>query len=471
MTRIINRLFRSTWFPLSLQLVMLGAFFLLITGGLMANTGDMAFAKVLRNTNLANLIVWSYWWPLIILSAVFLGRVWCAVCPMELLTSLASRIGLRRRPPAFLRSGWVITGFYVLILFVGIHMLAIHRVPLRMALYMLLLLTTAIVSGLLFSRNAFCAYVCPVGHLLGLYARLAPMGWRVADPELCAHCKDLSCISEKTAYAFQGRSCGVGCRPPRLDDNTQCLLCGQCLKACDRHNPGLEGRPNPGWFRRRWFKDILSLEPLTAAQVGFCMIVSGFVVYEVFTEWSVTESLLLWLPSRLEAAWGLTGTLGHGLVTSFLLFLALPALVWLLPFGAYRLVGGRLEAGRYLKRFGIAFVPIMAAAHVTKAVLKTTSRIPYWAHSVSDPVGIAAARGIMDRSIRLAPLPAWRGPLVTVVSLGAMAIGLWLSVLVVRRVRLELLPEGGPRTAALYLIPGIYGGAFFLMFVAWRVFQ
>jgi hypothetical protein len=87
----------------------------------------MAFAKVLRNTNVANLIVWSYWWPLIILATIFLGRVWCTVCPIELVTSLASKVGLKRKPPAFLRSGWVMVIFYTLIIFVGIHTLSIHR--------------------------------------------------------------------------------------------------------------------------------------------------------------------------------------------------------------------------------------------------------------------------------------------------------------------------------------------------------
>ena len=234
-------------------------FILLIVGGLAVDTNDMAFAKVLRNTNAANLIVWSYWWPLIILSAIFLGRVWCTVCPMELVTSLASRIGLKRKPPAFLRSGWVMTGFYILILFVGIHTLAIHRVPFRMAIYMLILFGAAVVSGLLFSRNTFCAHVCPVGFLLGLYARLAPVGWGVRDKSVCQDCKDRSCVSNRTAYEFQGRSCGVGLKPYSLDDNTDCLVCGQCLKACDRNDPGLDGRPNPGWFPREWFKDLLGL--------------------------------------------------------------------------------------------------------------------------------------------------------------------------------------------------------------------
>ncbi len=77
---------------------------------------------------MANLIVWSYWWPPIILSAIFLGRIWCAVCPMELMTSLASKVGLKRNRPAFLRSGWVMTIFYVLVLFV-VRKLIVQRLP------------------------------------------------------------------------------------------------------------------------------------------------------------------------------------------------------------------------------------------------------------------------------------------------------------------------------------------------------
>ena len=58
---------------------------------------------------------------------------------------------------SFFRSGWVITGFYILILFSGIPTLSIHRVAFRMAVYMIALLSAAIGSGLLFSRNTFCA--------------------------------------------------------------------------------------------------------------------------------------------------------------------------------------------------------------------------------------------------------------------------------------------------------------------------
>ena len=77
MIATFDGLFRFTWFPVVLQIFALNAFALFLADGLAANTEDIAFAKVLRNTNTANLIVWSYWWPEIILSAIFLGRVWC----------------------------------------------------------------------------------------------------------------------------------------------------------------------------------------------------------------------------------------------------------------------------------------------------------------------------------------------------------------------------------------------------------
>ncbi len=94
---------------------------MLIYGAIGITTNDAAFAKILRNTNLPNLIVWSYWWPFIIVTAIFFGRFWCSICPMELITSFFGKNGLRRKPTGFLKSGWLITLFYAIILILGIH--------------------------------------------------------------------------------------------------------------------------------------------------------------------------------------------------------------------------------------------------------------------------------------------------------------------------------------------------------------
>ena len=453
-----------------LQVITLVVFVLLIVDGFAVDTNDMAFAKILRNTNLANLIVWSYWWPVIIISAIFFGRIWCMVCPMELLTSLAARVGLKCKPNSFVRSGWIITLFYIVILFVGIHTLSIHRVPFRMSIYLLALLTSTVIVGLIFRRNTFCAYICPVGHLLGLYARLAPFGWSTRDMSICRNCKDHSCTTSANAYVFQGRSCGVDLNPAHIEDNTNCLLCGQCIKSCDHNNPGIDGRPNPGWFVRPWFKDIFALKPMTAAQTAFCLVVSGFVVYELFTEWNVTKGLLLWLPDNINMLLGTESVWSHGLIKSLTLFVFLPTLVWLFPYGLFRLAGGKLSIERFFSVFGTAFIPIMAAAHTVKALLKTTSRIPYWENAFSDPVGVESARGFLAKSLQLAPLPAWRDPALTVLSLVLICCGIAVSTVVIRKLTMTQLHSHERCAWALYLIPGLYGGAFAVMICLWRLF-
>ena len=66
---------------------------------------------------------------MIIITAIFFGRFRCSICPMELITSILGKIGLRKKPGKFLKSGWVITLFYTVILVLGIHTFAIHRIP------------------------------------------------------------------------------------------------------------------------------------------------------------------------------------------------------------------------------------------------------------------------------------------------------------------------------------------------------
>ncbi|MEA3288054.1 MAG: hypothetical protein U9Q77_11870 [Candidatus Marinimicrobia bacterium] len=66
---------------------------------------------------------------MIILSAVFLGRVWCTICPLELITFLAAKIGLKRKAPVFLKSGWVITVISLMIMgiAIGLRLLVVRK--------------------------------------------------------------------------------------------------------------------------------------------------------------------------------------------------------------------------------------------------------------------------------------------------------------------------------------------------------
>src|SRR4030042_4992574 len=182
--KYIGGLFKARWFPIVPQLFMLTVFVLLVAGGLGVTADDPDLVYFLRSTNLSNLIVWSYWWPVIIIAAIFFGRLWCTVCPMELITYWAGRIGLRQQVPGILKSGWGGTTFFTLIWIVGVHTLAVNPNPHQMALYMLMLIILAIDISLIFRKRTFCSYVCPVGHLLGLYALISPFEWGCGDLSL-----------------------------------------------------------------------------------------------------------------------------------------------------------------------------------------------------------------------------------------------------------------------------------------------
>jgi hypothetical protein len=209
---------------------------------------------------------------------------------------------------------------------------------------------------------------------------------------------------------------------------------------------------------------------MTASQTAFCLVVSGFVIYEVFTEWNVTKGLLLWMPDNINVWLGTGNAWSHGLIKSLTLFVVLPALVWLLPYGLFRSAGGKLPIEKFFSVFGTAFIPIMAAAHTVKALLKMTSRIPYWENAITDPVGVESARGILDKSLQLASLPAWHDPAVTVLSLVFVCCGIAVSTVAIRKLTMTHVRDSGRRTWTLYLIPGLYGGAFAVMISLWRLF-
>jgi len=389
--RLMMSLLGSSWFPITAQILTLGVFALLVAGGIGGTTGDAELANELRNTNLANLLVWCYWWPIIIIAAILFGRLWCMVCPMELVAYLACRIGLRRKAPPFLKTGWLITIFYALILIVGIHTLAIHRIPQRMAFYLLMLLAAAMLIGLIYEKRAFCSYVCPVGHLLGLYALISPLEWRADDLSVCKSCKTKDCFVKKNHYRLFGRSCTSNLYPATIKDNRECLLCTQCLKACPNDNLRLS--------TRRPFADFVGATELKDAQTAFVLLVSGFVVYEILSEWPTSKNILTWVPNHICDALGITGWM-MGTVSAVIMFILFPAILLLVVTAPAR-IRTRASLGTIARTLALLLLPTMAGAHLIKALLKMTSRIPYWPHALSDPMGVLAAQKILGAEVVL----------------------------------------------------------------------
>ncbi len=462
---MINKLFGKWYFPLSLKFISLIAYVGLIIIGFTAYSSDSVFLNQLRNTNLGNLIVWSYWWPAIIILAIFFGRIWCMVCPVEIITTFFAKIGLRKKRPKWMLSGWVITIFYILILFLGIHGFAVHRNPTFMAFYLLIIAGVSIIIGSIYEKNTFCRYVCPVGHLLGLYSRLSFLGWRVKDKKVCDTCKDKSCIHKNYQHNLNFKSCGVDLYPANIQDNTNCILCGGCLKTCKEYqsesNPD---RPNPQFQKVGFASDLLKLNTLKYAELVFILIVSGFVIYEIWVEWSVSKNILLYIPKQVSEILSFTNPILFGLIKSIIIFVVAPFIIWILPFIIAQLFKNKIKLKDYFVNYGIAFIPIIAAAHLNKAILKTTSRLPYFEHVKNDIQGINTAQKIVDGEIILRQLPAWSNQLISILLIIIIAAGIGLSIKLVKM----LNHKHNKSVKTYYLIPLLYGSVFLIMLIIWR---
>jgi len=464
---MINRLFSKWFFPVSLKYVSLGIYIILIVTGLMAYSTDAGFLIQLRNTNLGNLIVWSYWWPAIVIMAIFFGRIWCMICPVEIITTFFAKIGLKRKRPKWLLSGWAITIFYILILIIGIQGFAIHRNPFFMAVYLLSIVLVSIVVGSIYEKNTFCRYVCPVGYLLGLYSRLSLFGWRVKNKSICDNCKDKSCIHKKYQYNLNIKSCGVDLYPATISDNSNCILCGGCLKTCAKYQSvSNTNRPNPELKYIGFANDLYRLKPLKIAEMVFVLVVSGFVISEIWSEWKVTDGYLNYLPGLIVKFMSVGNKFLIGIIKGTILFGVIPLLIWMIPWLVSNIINVRIKLKDFLINYGIAFIPIIAAAHLGKSILKTTSRIPYFRHLFDDITGIETAQKIINKEIILQQNPFWLNLGISVLITIIIIAGIYLST---RVITLQNNKIGSSLSLkSTYMIPIIYGGIFLVMILIWR---
>ncbi len=453
---MINKIFKNKSLLPVIQFVTLLVFVLLIYGSIGVTTSDKDFAIILRNTNLANLIVWSYWWPFIIVTAILFGRFWCTICPMELITSFFGRIGLRRKPGNILKTGWVSTLFYALILVVGIHTLAIHRIPQLMAIYMLILFSVAVISGLIWEKRTFCTYICPIGYLLGLYSMISSKKLRVKDKEVCKNCKTKDCISKANHYNFTGRSCTSELYPATLEDNRKCILCGQCHKSCTKDNIAI--------LKRKFGEDLFKNIKLSWAEIAFFMMLSGFVVYEILSEWKVSKKIVKaipnWINENFEVPSNFTGT-----VKAIVLFIVLPTIFYFL-FALLKKYLAKEDLKIAITQLVMAMLPITASMHLLKALLKITSRIPYWNFVFSDPKGIKTAQIIMDSSDVLdKSLLGTISPIISIFAILLSLAGIVFSFLVIRKQKFT-----NNLSKLFSIIPVIvYSFMFLIVLIAWRI--
>jgi hypothetical protein len=220
---------------------------------------------------------------------------------------------------------------------------------------------------------------------------------------------------------------------------------------------------------RRPFADFFAAVNLRPAEVGFILLVSGFVIYEILSEWSVSLTILMWVPDRCTYTLGITGSMAN-FVSATIMFVVLPVLVLLVVAGLARLASGRKAAplGATVRTFALLLLPTIAGAHIIKSILKMSSRIPYWRGALSDPKGIDTAQRIvagklvLDKSVTNALDPA-----VSFAAAAVLLVALAATVHIFRRSAVVQKHSPGVKVVLLLCVLA-YWGIFGLTIFRWR---
>ena len=401
-------------------------------------------------------LFWAWWWPLILLTYPLVGRLWCSFCPFmvwgEIVQRLARLLGWQpQRWPRGDSDRWaaplLAAGFAAILLWEAVGNL--ENTAWLSSCLLLLITAGAVVGSLAFEKRFWCRYLCPVGGMNGLFAKLAISELRAQIGTCSGSCTSFACFkggpAEGEGYATAG--CPVGTHPAHLADNRNCVLCLTCAQACPHRSVTVRLRPPAADLQR-------SMDP-PAGEAGLILVLAGGLCLH---HW---ERLLGWLPGKVAAlasghgwpATTLAGGLGLQAQEAFslsegpllprlaigCLALALPAGLWLVA----RNAGARLLPGRgrpWLLLY--ALLPLlwglMLAHHLALGMAEAGMVLP-----VSAAPLLAESRfgeGAGSLAAVLAGLPAWAADPHVIGFCQTLAVGLGLigSVVLLRRL---LLPD------------------------------
>ena len=228
----VKNLFSNRTIKLGLQIVTASAFSLIVILSFFGNHSP--------DKNIALIMVWGLWEPVLVISWFISARYWCSVCPMGTINDILNRIGPKKFnvPDFIINYGLYFSaaGLAIIILMEVItHM---HYSPKATGFLLLAIALFAILSGLLFERRVWCRYLCPLGTLGAMFSGCSIVELRTNRSICNSTCKDNIC------YKGDGttRGCPLYQGPFSLRSNQNCILCGNCVRLCTNDSPAFNLR-------------------------------------------------------------------------------------------------------------------------------------------------------------------------------------------------------------------------------------
>lgn len=470
----------------------------------------------LMYTNLGNLGFWVLWLMGIVLLVPLVGRAWCSVCPIGAMNEITSRFGLKKVFPRFIRNQHPkALALVITVLLMGV--LRIHHYPDATAWYLLVWSAAAVVAGILFTGRSLCAYLCPVGGMLGLYGRTAPLRCGVRDDVVCRDCEDRECVRGAVSWLTAGfgrlkfslrmrkNPCPVNLRVWDMDGTDRCLMCFNCMRACPLDNVALFGRkPLASLWTESYprFSDTVFLgalmgfifltfsrfwPPVQEAMVLPVRLLSpylGTATRPVFLLWlGIGFPLLIVLISAALVVWSRTnstvGIIPGGITPENIptggsgAFTGLPLKIWFEkrstlemddPTGEEKIMGTDTVRGLSAV-YAPATVPFLLSSHLVLALVKLNTKLAYLPTAAADPVGVRSYMAIWELGLLSRPGVWFPISIVKTVSLALLLLGtvlsLWTYSKISRREGRGAVPMLFP---LLVLAVVVYGGFYNWLF-------
>ena len=272
---VIGTLLKWRWLQPLVEVPMLLVFILAIIVGIWGTQEP--------SQNFATMLIWVYWWSLVILTFVLVGRIWCFFCPLGAVGEwLNRRVGtLNRKWPKALRNLWPAHIFFITL--TGLDMVfGIDTMPNMTGYFLLSLMIMSIGLAIIFEKRSFCRYVCPIGGMCGIYSMTSSVEVRAKSRGRCESCTTKECIrGTDKSYA-----CPWFEYPGEMDRNNYCTMCLECVRSCPHDNVGLSVRP-AGQDLWRTNKRVFDEVILAVAMVGV-MASHTIATTQPFNDWVTT---------------------------------------------------------------------------------------------------------------------------------------------------------------------------------------
>ncbi len=455
--RKVYKVFRSRWLQAVPQLIMVVLLLALLYVGLFGS----------RIANLTPIAVWTIWWAALIFAVLVMASVWCFVCPWDGIANLATRLraaarveplGLGLKFPT-----WLANVYPAIILFAGLTWLelgyGVTTNP-RTTSYMgLTMIGFAVMGALLFEGKRFCAHVCPVGRICGMYGTFAPIEIRARNPKTCKSCKTEDCLNGNE----HGYPCPTGLSLKTIQSSAMCTMCTECIKSCNRHNVALNLRP--------FGADLRAVKTPRLDEAWLCI---SLLTLTLFHGLSMTPLWEDFRPGNWSILRWMAIELGTPQVVNFSIamavFCVVPATVyWIVcKLGAMWAKKG-ITAGQLFRSFAYSLLPIALFYHLAHNLMHLMMEGGHIVPMLSDPMGDGSNYfGTADMKV---------GHLLSEGTLWYMQIGLILTghivgILVAHRVAHRIYDNEDDKKAAtrslipmLILMIGLSIGGLYLMHV------